>query len=185
MNDGTHHVSRLIRLVHLVFLLPLYLNRHFTQQNYFQRRRSQFTPPQRNQQHASPRPGATQSFSSGNNNRRSFRSNLNFVGDCRKEVPQTLMDTAKSSSFLNTLTLSPVDLPRLFLILDGVVVQSLWDTGAGRCFISLDVYRKYFSFKKLKPANLTVRSAQGHNCVYKGSVELLVEIRSLKVVWRG
>ena len=59
----------------------------------------------------------------------------------------------------------------------------MWDTGAGQCFISLDAYQKYFSFKKLKPSNLTVRSAQGYNCVNKGSIELLVEIRSLKVVW--
>ena len=86
------------------------------------------------------------------------------------------MDTSQSSSFLNALILSPVDLPRLFLILDGVVVQSLWDTGAGRCFISLDAYQKYFSFKKLKPANLTVRSAQGYNCVNKFNVKLLAQI---------
>ena len=69
------------------------------------------------------------------------------------------------------------------MILDGVVVQSLWNTGAGRCFLSLDAYQKSFSFKKLKPANLTVRSAQGCHCVNKGSVELLVKIRSITVVW--
>ena len=86
-----------------------------------------------------------QSFSGDHNNRRSFRSNLNLLGDCRKEVPQPLMDIAKPSSFLNTL--SPVDLPRLFLILDGVVVQSLLDTGAGRCFISLAYIRNIFRLR--------------------------------------
>ena len=65
-------------------------NRSFTQQNSFQRRRDQFTPPQRNRQHASARPGAAQSFSVGNNNRRSLRSNLNLLGDCHKNVPSLL-----------------------------------------------------------------------------------------------
>ena len=93
------------------------------------------------------------------------------------------MDIAKPSNFLNALTLSPVDLSRSFLISDGVVVESLQDSDAGRCFLSFDVCTKYFSCKKLKSANLIVLSATGYTCVNEGNVKLLVQIRSLKVAW--
>ena len=65
----------------------------------------------------------------------------------------------------------------------GVLVESLWGIGAGRCVLSFDVYKKHFSFKKLKPANFTACSAEGNKCIDKVNVELLVEIRSLKMVW--
>ena len=35
----------------------------------------------------------------------------------------------------------------------------------------------------MKLANLAERSAQGCNCINEGSVELLVDIRSFKMVW--
>lgn len=64
------------------------------------------------------------------------------------------------------------------------MVKCLYYTGTEKCFISFDIFRKYFSYKKLKFSNLVVLSAQGSVSVNKGIVDLEVEIRSVKTSWQ-
>ena len=41
-----------------------------------------------------------------------------------------------------SLTVSPIDLPNLFIHLDGIVINSLLDTGASNSFLSFETYTK-------------------------------------------
>lgn len=67
-------------------------------------------------------------------------------------------------------------------MLYGIVVKSLFDTQAERCFISHSIY-KYFSYKKMKHSKLVVHSAQGSVCVNNAVIDLNAEIRSVETVW--
>lgn len=64
------------------------------------------------------------------------------------------------------------------------VVKWIWgcllDMGAEWCFISYNIYQKYFGYKKLKFSNLVVHSPQELVCINKGVVDLDVEVLSVK-----
>lgn len=50
----------------------------------------------------------------------------------------------KQQVALDAVTANPVELPSLALLFDSIVVKSLLDTGAKRCYFSYSVYNKYY-----------------------------------------
>lgn len=80
------------------------------------------------------------------------------------------------------MTVNPVELLEKLIVLDGIVVKSLFDVGAKQCFISYAIYRKYFSYKMLRFSCPVVNLAPRLVCVNKGLVDLEVDNRSVKRV---
>lgn len=70
----------------------------------------------------------------------------------------------KPSVNLNIVTVNLGEHPELLIVLDGVVVKSLFDTVTERCFISYSIYNKHLMYKKLKHSNHIAHYAQGTVC---------------------
>ncbi|GFW22922.1 uncharacterized protein TNCV_2381371 [Trichonephila clavipes] len=68
--------------------------------------------------------------------------------------------------------MTPVDLPYVPILLNETFITALWDTGAGKSFISEEVYRKYFSYRPRQKTKDRVVTAQGAPCCHLGRVEL-------------
>lgn len=80
---------------------------------------------------------------------------------------QSRVKDQKPSVDLNIVTINPVELCESLIVLDGIVVKSLFDTGVERCFISYAIYRRYFRHKRLRFSSLVENFAQGPVCVNK------------------
>lgn len=85
----------------------------------------------------------------------------------RPESVQSRVKDQKRSVDLNIVRINPVELPELLIVLDGIVVKSLFDTGVKRCFISYAIYRRYFSYKRLRFSKLVMHSALGQFVLIK------------------
>lgn len=71
---------------------------------------------------------------------------------------------------LNQLTLWPVQLPELYIQLEGRVLETLADTGTERSILSAGIVDKYFYFKILQPFSIDVLAANRQICQTLGAL---------------
>lgn len=83
---------------------------------------------------------------------------------------------------LIVVNVNPVEIPTLLIFLYRIVVKSLFNKRAERCFISYSVYNNYFRYNKLNVSNLMVQFAKYSICVNRGIIELYIEICTVKTV---
>ncbi|GFW36369.1 uncharacterized protein TNCV_3712891 [Trichonephila clavipes] len=95
---------------------------------------------------------------------------------CTENPPATEHQTIRVSS----LRMTPVDLPYVRIPLNETFIADLWYTGAGKPFISEEVYRKYFSYRPRQKTKDRVVTAQGAPCCHLGRVELQIRIREFQ-----
>ncbi|GFW63612.1 retrovirus-related Pol polyprotein from transposon opus [Trichonephila clavipes] len=57
--------------------------------------------------------------------------------------------------------MTPVDLPYVPILLNETFITAFWETGAEKSFISEEVYRRYFSYRRCQKTKDRVVTAQG------------------------
>ncbi|GFW78120.1 uncharacterized protein TNCV_135901 [Trichonephila clavipes] len=60
--------------------------------------------------------------------------------------------------------MTPVELPYVPILLNETFITALWDKGAEKSFISEEVYRNYFSYRRRQKTKDRVVTAQGAPC---------------------
>ncbi|GFW24526.1 retrovirus-related Pol polyprotein from transposon opus [Trichonephila clavipes] len=79
--------------------------------------------------------------------------------------------------------MTSVELPYVPILLNKTFTTALRDTGAEKSFISVKVYRKYFSYRPRQKTKDRVVVAQGAPCSHLGRVELQIRIREFQKPW--
>lgn len=69
------------------------------------------------------------------------------MSGCRSGGIQSEVKQQKPSVDLKSVTVNPVELLDLLIVLNGIVIKYLFDTGAERCFISLIFIENTFGKK--------------------------------------
>ncbi|GFS78919.1 uncharacterized protein TNCV_4341791 [Trichonephila clavipes] len=79
--------------------------------------------------------------------------------------------------------MTPVDLPYVPVLLNETFITALWDTGAEKSFILVEVYRKYLSYRPRQKTKDRVVTGQGAPCCHLGRDELQIRIREFQKTW--
>lgn len=85
------------------------------------------------------------------------------------------------SAVLNAVIVAPVELAELLIVLDGILLKIVFDTGWSFALFLIQCTISNFKHKKLKYSNLMLQSAQVSICVNKRVTDCMLKFILLKL----